>query len=204
MRCQHCLFWQRAEPADADVLTDTRRLEIIQEFAELNPRSAVVICGGESMLDATRYFGVSRLCLALGLRCLSVINGTCVANATTADRMIRDGPSEISVSLDDYREEKHDLQRGIKGPFQKAVQAVRLLREVRERHPERPVRIYVMALVHEDNYRELDAFHRFVLCDLRADKLKLNFLQPTSEDAPAMTNFSRATTSAIPTTCSPS
>ena len=37
-----------------------------------------------------------------------------------------------------------------------------------------------MAVICEQNYRELDAFYRFVLRDIGADKLKLNFLQPVS------------------------
>jgi hypothetical protein len=36
-----------------------------------------------------------------------------------------------------------------------------------------------MSVMCEQNYRDLDAFYDFVLNDLTADKLKLNFLQPT-------------------------
>lgn len=36
-----------------------------------------------------------------------------------------------------------------------------------------------MALICEQNYRDLDRFYDFILNDLKADKLKLNFLQPT-------------------------
>ena len=40
-------------------------------------------------------------------------------------------------------------------------------------------KIYVMAVICEFNYRDLDAFYDFVLNDIGADKLKLNILQPT-------------------------
>ena len=40
-------------------------------------------------------------------------------------------------------------------------------------------RIYVMGLIFDDNYRDLDGFYDFVLNDIGADKLKLNFLQPS-------------------------
>ncbi len=36
-----------------------------------------------------------------------------------------------------------------------------------------------MAVVHEQNYRDLDYFYDLVLNDIKADKLKLNFLRPT-------------------------
>jgi len=35
-----------------------------------------------------------------------------------------------------------------------------------------------MAIMCEQNYRDLDKFYDFVLNDLKADKLKLNWLQP--------------------------
>jgi hypothetical protein len=65
------------------------------------------------------------------------------------------------------------------GSFRQASGAVRLLLEARRRHPRRGSRIYVMGLVFDENYRDLGGFYDFVLNDLGADKLKLNFLQPT-------------------------
>ncbi len=179
LRCQHCIYWKQTVPSGFVPLSEQRRREIIGEFAGMNPRGAVVICGGESLLDPKDYFAVTRQCLAEGLRCLSVINGTCVRDAGMADLLIGEGPSEITVSLDDHRPDRHDEYRGVKGSFALAVNAVRLLREARERNPSRGTRLYVMGLIHEGNYRELDAFYDFVLNELRADKLKLNFLQPT-------------------------
>ena len=36
-----------------------------------------------------------------------------------------------------------------------------------------------MGLIFDENYREIDAFYDFVLNDVGADKLKLNFIQPS-------------------------
>jgi hypothetical protein len=93
--------------------------------------------------------------------------------------MIIDGPDEVSVSLDSHLEALHDRMRGVKGSFLMAVKAVRLLLEARRNSPESRTRIHVMALIFDENYRDLDQFYNFVLNDLKADKLKLNFLQPT-------------------------
>ena len=71
---------------------------------------------------------------ALGLRCLSVINGTRVRDPERADRMVLAGPHEISVSLNSHRPDLHDRTRGVKGAFTKAVKALRLLLEARARH----------------------------------------------------------------------
>jgi MoaA/NifB/PqqE/SkfB family radical SAM enzyme len=179
LRCTHCLFWKLDDGDRANYLTAERRNEILGEFAEMSPGGAVVICGGESMLDLEDYFGVTTECARVGLRCLSVINGTRVRDEAMAERMVREGPSEVSVSLDSRVEREHDRLRGVRGSFRMAVGALRLLVQARARHPERGTRVYAMALVHERNYRDLDAFYDFVLNDIGADKLKLNFVQPT-------------------------
>jgi MoaA/NifB/PqqE/SkfB family radical SAM enzyme len=172
------MYW-RQKPDDASAhISIERRNEIIQEFTEMNSQGIVVICGGESMLDPDRYFAVTDKCTERGLRCLSVINGTRVTTAGMADRMIEAGPSEITVSLNSHRPEVHDETRGVAGSFDKAVSALRLLLESRGRHGRGP-KILAMAVICERNYRDLDAFYDFVLNDIGADKLKLNFLQPT-------------------------
>lgn len=178
LRCQHCDFWRRDDEDRAKYLTLGRKREILSEFASMNPDGHVVICGGEPMLDLDEYFGLTGLCREFGLRALSVVNGTRIRTREMADRMIRFGPNEISISLNSHREYLHDRTRGIPGAFQKAVQALRLLIESRAKLSADDTRIYVMGLIYRDNYRDLEAFYDFVLNDIGADKLKLNFLQP--------------------------
>jgi MoaA/NifB/PqqE/SkfB family radical SAM enzyme len=187
LRCQHCDFWKLDDNDRPRYLSLGRRREVLEEFAELRPGGAVVICGGESMLDLEDYFAVAGDCRALGLRCLSVINGTRVRDTERADRMVVSGPHEISVSLNSHRADLHDRTRGVAGSFDKAVKALRLLLEARERN-KTATRIHAMGLIFDENYREIDAFYDFVLNDVGADKLKLNFIQPsfghdTSDDA---------------------
>jgi MoaA/NifB/PqqE/SkfB family radical SAM enzyme len=178
LRCGHCHYW-KADPGDrAGFISPGRRDEILGEFAALSPAGKVVTCGGEQMLDLEEYFAVTRKCIALGLRCLSVVNGTCIDGPLIADRMILEGPAEITVSLNSHRAEAHDRSRGRTGSFDMAVRALRLLLDSRARLG-RGNPIYAMAVVCEMNYRELEAFYDFVLKDIGADKLKLNFLQPT-------------------------
>jgi len=186
LKCKHCLYWLRKETVLPGDLTIERRGEIIAEFAALSPRGTVVICGGESMLNPERYFPITRQCRQLGLRCFSVINGTRVTDDAIAETMILEGPSEITVSLNSHRREVHDYTRGVAGSFDLATGAIRLLLAARDRRGARTP-IYAMAVVCEQNYRELDAFYGFVLRELKADKLKLNFLQPTFAPTTGMT-----------------
>jgi hypothetical protein len=163
----------------ANYLSPARRAEILQEFSELSPRGTVPLPGGEPMLALDTYFDITRICRKLGLRSLSVVNGTRIRTPQFADRVIVEGPDEISISLNSPREEVHDRTRGVVGAFRKSVKALRLLLEARKRHPERGTRIYVMGLVFDESYRDLDAFYDFVLNDIGADKLKLNVIQPS-------------------------
>ena len=178
LRCQHCMYWQVKQGDPPDLISIERRNEIIREFATMSDHGAVVICGGEILLDPDRFYAVTQTCRASGLRCLAVNNGTMIANATAADRLIEQGPSEVTISLNSHRREVHDETRGVVGSFDKAVRALRLLLDSRQRHGGGP-KIYAMAVMCERNYRDLDAFYDFVLNDIGADKLKLNFLQPT-------------------------
>ena len=178
LRCQHCYFWQRNDDDRPHYMSQPRLHEVMREFADMNPAGNVVICGGEPMLDLEIYFGITRQCLALGLTGISVVNGTRIRTPEMADRMIKEGPKEISISLNSQRPDLHDETRGVAGAFKKAVAALRLLVEARKRNPSRDTKIYVMGLIFDRNYREIDAFYDFVLNDIGADKLKLNFLQP--------------------------
>ena len=179
LRCQHCDFWKLNDDDRPNYLPVSRKLALISEFAKMNPKGALVICGGESMLDLEEYFAFAATSRAEGLRCLSVINGTRIRDASMAERMIREGPHEISVSLNSHRADLHDRTRGVEGAFAKAVRAVRLLVAARRRLHAGGVRIYVMGLIFDENYRDLEDFYDYVLNDLCADKLKLNFLQPS-------------------------
>ncbi len=172
------MYWTREELELPGHISVQRRAEIISEFAELSPGGTVVICGGESMLNPERYFPITRQCNQLGLNCFSVINGTRIVDDTIAEQMIVEGPSEITVSLNSHNPQVHDRTRGMIGSFEMATSAIRRLLAARNRLDKHKP-IYAMAVMCEQNYRDLDDFYDFVLNDLKADKLKLNFLQPT-------------------------
>lgn len=182
LKCVHCSFWQEDDSDKANYLDREGKRRVLREFASMNPRGAVVICGGESMLDLDDYFDVCAQCRALGLTCISVVNGTRIRTPEMAERMILEGPHEISISLNSQRRDLHDETRGVAGAFDKAVKALRLLVAARDKLGETATKIYVMGLIFDQNYRELEAFYDFVLNDVGADKLKLNFIQPSFGD----------------------
>jgi len=179
LKCKHCSFWELNDDDKDNYLSWPRKREILQEFSELSPNGSVVTCGGESMLDLEDYFAISKACRHLNLKNLSVANGTRVRDLDIAKRLIEEGPHEISISLNSHLASLHDETRGVIGSFSKAVQALRLLLEARSMTPGSQTKIYVMGLIFDENYRSLKDFYDFVLNDVGADKLKLNFLQPS-------------------------
>lgn len=172
------MYWTREEITLPGHISVDRRSKIISEFAEMNPHGTIVICGGESLMNPERYFPITKQCRELGLKCFSVINGTIVINDENAEKMILEGPSEITISLNSYIPSVHDQTRGVEGSFDLATNAIRLLLGAREKL-NKTTPIYAMAIICEQNYRNLDRFYDFILNDLKADKLKINFLQPT-------------------------
>jgi len=79
----------------------------------------------------------------------------------------------------DGAKHRSETSQFVKGSFRMAVRALRLLLRARRQQSEQPPKVYAMAVICEQTYRELDAFYDFVLNDLGADKLKLDILQPT-------------------------
>ncbi len=179
LRCTHCDFWQRND-ADRDQYFQTeQKLGVLDELAAMNPDANLVICGGEPMLDADDYFDLAGGARERGIRALSVVNGTRIRRPEMARRMIQEGPNEISISLNSHVKSIHDATRGVDGAFEKAVRALRLLVEAKRELGATDTRIYVMGLIFASNYKLIDGFYDFVLNDIGADQLKLNFLQPS-------------------------
>lgn len=189
LRCTHCDVWKNRPEEVASTRTHERIREIIAEFARLSPYGSVATCGGEPMIDPEEWFWLSRVVHEHGLPFLSVVNGTFIQTPEMAERVILEGADEISISLDHYIPEIHDRMRGVPGAFEKATRALRLLLEARERHPEHHKPIMAMGLIGKTTYRELEAFHDFVLNEIGADKLKLNMLQPSFCTEPKKDRF---------------
>jgi MoaA/NifB/PqqE/SkfB family radical SAM enzyme len=178
LRCQHCHLWRNH---DRDRKIDQGadlRAQAIKEFAGLNPRGTVVSCSGEPLVEPRHYFDMCWAARESGLTSMSVLNGTLVETQEQADDLLERGADELSFSLDHPREEVHDMQRGVRGSYQKTLRCLEMLLDARRRLG-LPRKIYVMFLVSNVSYRDVGEAYDLVLNQVGADKLKLNFLQPT-------------------------
>lgn len=180
VKCNHCDFWKLEE--DPTGLSDFQIAQLIAEYRDLaGEKACVVTCGGEPIMAKDRYFAVAKQCRDLGLIYMSVTNGTLIKTPEFAERVVSEGPHEISVSLDAPDAETHDRLRGGKGLWNVSTRAVRLMRDARDRlgFDNSISKIYVMGLVTQSITGKLDAFYDLCLNQLGADKLKLNIMQPS-------------------------
>jgi hypothetical protein len=183
LRCTRCEFWKLEEDREDDGrIPWQRQKEIVEEFAEIGG-TTLVTCGGEPMLNLEAWFRLHGLVRSLGMTGISVTNGTVIKSAEIADRVVREGPAEISLSIDGPSAATHDVLRGVDGAFDKVVRSLRLLVEARERLRQSGggpgPKIYAMTILGEEIYRELPAFYELILNDIQADKLKMNVQQPS-------------------------
>jgi MoaA/NifB/PqqE/SkfB family radical SAM enzyme len=178
LRCQHCHLWRNTDPERLADRCATLRLQAVREMPELNPRGTVVTCGGEPLVEPEHYFELCATARGAGLTSMSPLNGTLTETQGQADDLLTRGADEISLSLDHPREAKHDQMRGRRGAWGKTVRCLEMLLDARRRLG-LPRKLYVMLMVGAFNYRDIGEAYDLVLGKLGADKLKLNFIQPT-------------------------
>jgi len=165
MRCLHCQYWQ-SRPIEGP-----SKLDIITEFATLNPNGIVDLCtAGESLLDKN-IFNIFDHCQSLDLHFRITSNGFLIDNIM-ADKLLQYKKLTVSISLDSHIENLHDTTRGIPGTYNKATKAIKYLAD-------HNCNIHVSHILYDKNYTDLKTFCKFIFNDLGAKKLFINFLQPT-------------------------
>src|SRR5260370_39214579 len=117
-RCKHCHMWTTKDPAG--VLTPQEKIAVIADFASLNPLGEVVLTGGETMKRSEEFFLLLNAVNAHGLRGSCNTNGSYIS-PSNVERLLKQGPKYLVISLDSHRKELHDYVRGVDGAFEGAV-----------------------------------------------------------------------------------
>lgn len=147
-RCRICDFWTpafsgrpRLRLEDAEVLSD--------RLAELGPM-IVSVGGGEPLLHEK----LTEIVRALARHHFPVMisNGWFVT-ARNARALFEAGIHEVSISVDYADAARHDAQRGVPGAFEKAIEALSVLRDNRV-HPWQ--RVHMISVVMDDNLEDLE------------------------------------------------
>ncbi|MDD2565651.1 MAG: radical SAM protein [Candidatus Gracilibacteria bacterium] len=125
--CKHCGSSAGKQTFNNELNT----AEILKTFKDLsrdfNPKEIVIaVTGGEPLLRKD-IFEVMKFANNLGFQWGMVTNGYFV-NIEVVNKMKESGMNSIDVSIDGI-EEVHDELRNMKGSYEKAINAVKLLRE---------------------------------------------------------------------------
>ena len=181
-RCRHCHIWMHEKSADA--LSRGRRIELVREFAQLNPAGTVVLPGGEVTLDMDELLAVAGACRDQGLPCVIMTNGSRIDALEVARALVTSGVTFCAVSLDSHLPELHNFTRGLPVAFDEATRAIRLLAEARDRFAPDRFRLCVTGVLFRENLALFPEFVAFCR-SLGAQHVDLQVLSRTFANAHA-------------------
>jgi len=146
-RCRICDFWKDSQTNKQQLSVEDIKI-IAGKLKPLGPQ-IISIGGGEPLM----HKDIVSIASILGKNNFPVMicNGWFMTKML-AKELFKAGMYEVSISLDYADPEKHDAQRGIKGAFDKAVNALKILNENRE-FPHQ--RVHMISVVMDDNIDEI-------------------------------------------------
>ncbi len=131
-RCKMCDLYNRpARYNDSGIkkLTTEEMLKVIDDFADIGT-SGIGFTGGEPILRSDIYELIKQAKKRMLLTHLSS-NGMAI-NSEVARKLINSGLDAIGFSLDGATQETHDFIRGVRGSFEKVINAINSCRKVKE------------------------------------------------------------------------
>jgi Fe-coproporphyrin III synthase len=123
LKCMHCYASATSKPFDGE-LTTAECYKVLDDLAAYKVPS-VLFSGGEPLMRP-ELFEFAAYAQKIGLRTVLSTNGTLI-DREMAQRIHDTGFTYAGISLDGM-EPTHDQIRGVKGSFQKSVEAIRHLR----------------------------------------------------------------------------
>lgn len=159
LRCQQCHFWTYKDPIDK--LTIREYLNVIEQFYELNSEGIVVINGGEPTIHREEFFEITNYLRRLGLKSACVTNGYGFDNEMCR-RLILEGPTYLTISLDSHLPEIHNELRGRNDAFEQTLRTIKRLvnitNEIKAHLPE----ITLTTIIFDQNIGYLSQYIEFV------------------------------------------
>lgn len=128
LRCLHCYNSSGSNCVIDDEMSDEEFLALIDDVASLKPLS-ICLCGGEPLLRKSLLLKAIRRLSDAGVNTAMVSNGM-LLDAETAKQLKDAGLRQIQISLDGMKA-SHDRLRNMDGSFEKAVQAIKNVTELK-------------------------------------------------------------------------
>jgi len=176
-RCKQCHMWTHKDGEDS--LTTEEKLDLVKQFHTFKSNGVVWLAGGEPLKKMDEFLMIASLCRELGLYVGSNTNGSYIIDEETAERILKEGPNLLLISLDSHIQEIHDYTRGIKNSYNQILHAVDLLVKIRNERFSKPENsIGLICLLFEET---LPLFKDYVeFCrKLGVDSVGFQVLSPT-------------------------
>ncbi len=171
LRCRSCGVWRQPSRQEDELRLNALR-PIIRQLRELGAKRIHLI-EGEPLLHPD-IIEIVKTITEQGMASELTTNGF-LATESMARDLITAGLASVTISID-APNEAHDRLRGIKGAFDKAIEAVRLFSAARESEEEHTPRIMINCLLTSENQAFLQDWVELAH-DIGADGL--NFSYPT-------------------------
>ncbi|MEM4243423.1 MAG: radical SAM protein [Candidatus Bathyarchaeia archaeon] len=171
LKCAHCYINATTQEL-ADELTTEESKRLIDQICEVS-RPLLILSGGEPLLRPDVY-EIIRYGASKGLKMGLGSNGSLIDDAA-ARRLKEAGIETVSISLDSHIPAQHDEFRGVAGSWEKAVGAIKALRE-------NGVLVQVNTTVTQQNYDQIDDIMALAE-SLGVENFHLFFLVPTGRGA---------------------
>jgi radical SAM protein with 4Fe4S-binding SPASM domain len=167
LKCSHCYINATTQELKNELTTEESK-NLIDQICEVS-KPLLILSGGEPLLRQDVYelihYGASK-----GLKMGLGSNGSLID--TTAAKQLKDADIEtVSISLDSHIPEQHDAFRGSFGSWEKAVRAIKALKE-------NGVLVQVNTTLTQQNYDQIDDIMSLVE-NLGVENFHLFFLVPT-------------------------
>ena len=167
LKCPHC-YINATDKKPINELTTEEAKNLIDQICEVS-RPLLILSGGEPLLRSDIYelirYGASK-----GLKMGLGSNGSLIDDAT-AKELKKAGIETVSISLDSHIPEQHDEFRGVKGSWEKAVNAIKALRK-------NGVLVQVNTTLTQQNYDQIDDIMSLAE-SIGVENFHLFFLVPT-------------------------
>ena len=175
-------------------------LDIVDQFAELKV-TGISITGGEPLvyegiLDIIRHIKSHKIPVSMST------NGLLLRRKGLADKLLDTGIDSIAISIDGASPAEHDESRGIKGAFERTIDAIKILVEARNnrRDLKKKIFITIASVINAHNYKNFEGILKLAE-ELGVDNVSLNPVQDTyvnnaaghiSDNAPSDLLFDKA------------
>ncbi|MDR2203697.1 MAG: radical SAM protein [Nitrososphaerota archaeon] len=167
LKCSHCYINAADRKLDNELTTEEGK-RLIDQICEVST-PLLVLSGGEPLLRPDIYelikYGSSK-----GLKMGLGSNGSLIED-TVAKKLKNAGITTVSISLDSHIATQHDDFRGVTGSWEKAVNAIKVLRA-------NNILVQVNTTLTHDNYTQIDDIMSFSR-SIGVENFHLFFLVPT-------------------------